>query len=501
MLAGFSAPAHLAAMLPLLAADGRPFSNGRSERTREALRKAEVAHAGLLARCNLAPDEPQKRLEERRKRTPGLVQQRWRRDEASEGQFFAKELRVWEPNGLPIRAHEAVPDAALYVAQDRVSRMLRQQPKSVKQRLTRSGAAIHIVGRRQQVSDLPEHSHLKGRRGDYAHEATEDPRRIERYGVWAEKSLDGRGFRLPLFSAESLTIDERTRGMGGLQASCGEENLLSLDVDPRYAGRDILSHECAHTLMDFGLTGRSRAAIEAQYNESVVERGLWRRPDGSKAYAATNPSEYFAELTMWLFGSHGEYVDAARRLPAPGPVSLAWYDPGGFQLVGSIYEGTHPSLRPAAAGSDGDGEEEAEEARRDGPPRRLMPVEAAAISEDEQGLATEIRIHGSASKPLSIAWINEMGERISYGGELGIPPGGIFTQRTFPGHVWEVGFAAAAELKAGTGDASAPGTSTSDQRAPRGIVRRYRVANGSPIQVIQAAEDLRSSAECLDELV
>ena len=79
--------------------------------------------------------------------------------------------------------------------------------------------------------------------------------------------------------------------------------------------------------------------------------------------------------------------------------------------------------------------------------------------------------------------------------------GGIFTQRTFPGHVWEVGFAAAAELKAGTGDASAPGTSTSDQRAPRGIVRRYRVANGSPIQVIQAAEDLRSSAECLDELV
>ena len=44
-MAGFSAPAHLAAMLPLLAADGRPFSNGRSERTREALRKAEEEKA------------------------------------------------------------------------------------------------------------------------------------------------------------------------------------------------------------------------------------------------------------------------------------------------------------------------------------------------------------------------------------------------------------------------------------------------------------------------
>lgn len=81
-------------------------------------------------------------------------------------------------------------------------------------------------------------------------------------------------------------MDERTRGMGGVQASspkprtlslslresqleyaphpvphphlltmswrqasCGEENLLGLDVDPRYRGRDILSHEFAHTLM------------------------------------------------------------------------------------------------------------------------------------------------------------------------------------------------------------------------------------------------------------
>ena len=45
------------------------------------------------------------------------------------------------------------------------------------------------------------------------------------------------------------TIDERTRGMGGLEASCGEENLLAPDDEPKYAGRDILTHELAHTLM------------------------------------------------------------------------------------------------------------------------------------------------------------------------------------------------------------------------------------------------------------
>ena len=297
----------LVALLPLLASNSpaplqNPLHNRCSERTLEALQKMEQAHAGLLLRCKLAPDEPEKRLAQRRKSTP---QKGPANADVVGSDFFSKELRAWEPNGMPIRSHEDVADSALFVAADRVGRMLRQQPNDVKRRLVQSRAAIHIVGRRQHVSDLPEHSHLKGQRGDYAHEADDDPRRVQRYGVWAERSLDGRSFRLPLFSSEALTIDERTRGLGGLQASCGEENLLALDADPRYAGRDILSHEVAHTLMDYGVPDATREAIEAQYEASVVGRGLWRRPDGSKAYAATNPSEYFAELTMWYFGSVG----------------------------------------------------------------------------------------------------------------------------------------------------------------------------------------------------
>ena len=49
-----------------------------------------------------------------------------------------------------------------------------------------------------------------------------------------------------------LTRDERTRGMGGLHASCGEENLLKLK-DDRYRGRDICVHEFAHTIFDCGV--------------------------------------------------------------------------------------------------------------------------------------------------------------------------------------------------------------------------------------------------------
>lgn len=65
--------------------------------------------------------------------------------------------------------------------------------------------------------------------------------------------------------------------------------------------------------MDFGLGDGQRQQIEACYQESVVNNGLWNRKEGQPAaYAATNPSEYWAELTMWYFGTHGEYCDRER---------------------------------------------------------------------------------------------------------------------------------------------------------------------------------------------
>ena len=132
--------------------------------------------------------------------------------------FFSKEVRAC---GVPIRAHECVSDAALAVAADRLSRMLRHMPSTVLERLERRGAALHVIGVRQGVSSLPEHAHMKGVDGGYTGE-------------------------------KGITLDQRARGMGGVLSSCGEENLLECDTDPRYAGRDILVHEFAHCLMDAG---------------------------------------------------------------------------------------------------------------------------------------------------------------------------------------------------------------------------------------------------------
>ena len=72
---------------------------------------------------------------------------------------------------------------------------------------------MHIIGEHQGTSDLPEHRHMKGVDGGYTGE-------------------------------KGVTLDQRARGMGGLQTSCGEENLLDLDSDPRYT--HARTHARAH---------------------------------------------------------------------------------------------------------------------------------------------------------------------------------------------------------------------------------------------------------------
>ena len=423
------------------------------------LLRLESRHQHLLRQLNETLPVPEERWRERESVRPSVIAL-----VANHTSFFTKELLV---HGIPIRAHKDVSDGALYVAADRISRMLRAQPEQVLTRLRRRRASIHIVGRRQQVSDLPEHRALRGRRGDYASEAINDPRRMVAHGVWAERADNIRGYRLPLLSAEQLTVDERTRGLGGLQASVGEENLVSNDHDPKYAGRDIVTHEFAHTLMDYGLSQATRTAIEATYNHSVIREGLWRRPDGSPAYAATNAEEFFAELTMWYFGSHGEYVDTRRQLPSAGPAGLVWYDPHGFTLLGQIYGGTHTTLR-----ADGDDAEDAV-------PVRLLPLqEAVGDSKRVSAEATdEAKAEGkepnveeahciievsAGAHALDLAWIDGDGKERPWGG---VEPNGRTVQRTFSGHTWQV--------------AHRGGGSTA----------RY-VVGRSPVQLIDAGEDL-----------
>lgn len=62
------------------------------------------------------------------------------------------------------------------------------------------------------------------------------------------------------FPPHPQALDDRGRGYGGFNASCGEENLLRLPCDRYRDHRDILTHEFAHTCLSWGLG----AAFEAR---------------------------------------------------------------------------------------------------------------------------------------------------------------------------------------------------------------------------------------------
>jgi hypothetical protein len=211
--------------------------------------------------------------------------------------FFSKQVTC---NEIPIKAHKDVDDKALLEAHRRLSRMLTNIPV-VCRNLVDVGAELHIIGRDQQTSDLPSERHWKG------------------------KPFETKG-------GKSMTIDERTRGVGGLPASCGEENLLKLPSDRYGEHRDICTHEFAHTLLNYGLSANVRDMVRAQYKKSM-EKGRWKT-----AYASTNFDEFFAELSMWYFGSRGDF-GLIVPTPKAGREWLREYDPDAFALLDKIYSG------------------------------------------------------------------------------------------------------------------------------------------------------------------
>jgi hypothetical protein len=207
-------------------------------------------------------------------------------------QFYAKEI---DYEGIAIKAPLVVADAALVEARRRLAMMLHSLPDVIAN-LSSEGAELHIIGKNQGTSDLPEHRHEKSK-----------------------------------FYKGKMSMDERTRGVGGIYASCGEENLLGLPGD-RYAGRDICAHEFAHTVMEFGFDDDLRKRITDQYRRSL-ERGLWK-----SMYAARDEKEFFAELTMWYFGTRGDYGSISPP-PSPGKEWFKNYDPESYRLLDDIYSG------------------------------------------------------------------------------------------------------------------------------------------------------------------
>jgi len=216
--------------------------------------------------------------------------------------FFTRRL---DYEGIAIKAPSNVVDQALFSARERLSMMLCNLPE-VRARLCAAGVELHIIGRNQVTTDLPEWRHDKGK---------------------------------PIAEYHGLTRDQRTRGMGGLLVSCGEENLLKLNED-RYRGRDICVHEFAHAILDYGVSSGVKLKVRAQRVRSL-SKGLW-----VQSYAGSNDEEYFAELTMWYFGTHGDLGMEGRK-PDDGPAGLKRYDPEAFALLDDFYSARMKPIMPA----------------------------------------------------------------------------------------------------------------------------------------------------------
>src|SRR6185437_3496734 len=225
-----------------------------------------------------------------------------------EKDFFSKELSF---HGIPIKSHEVVSDKALEIAYAKLSMMMAHLPMIVSN-LVAAKVELHIIGKDQVTTDLPEWRQDKGKH-------------LEEY--------------------HGLTRDQRTRGMGGRLTSCGEENLLKLDKD-KYHGRDICLHEFAHAIRNYGMNPQLRDKFNQQYHRSL-SKGLWE-----KAYAGSNPDEYFAELTMWYFGTHGD-MNMTGPKPEDGPEGLKKYDTEAYQLFDDFYQGRLP-VEPVKPRRDSD---------------------------------------------------------------------------------------------------------------------------------------------------
>ncbi|OCX52087.1 hypothetical protein BEL04_11340 [Mucilaginibacter sp. PPCGB 2223] len=218
--------------------------------------------------------------------------------------FYGKSLMA---DSIIVRAPKRVSDDALVLAGMKIQVMLKYMP-AVRHNLIQRGAEMHIIASNQETSDLPEYRELKGK-----------------------PYKDNRGLMYK-------SINDRARGLGDIYACCPEENLLRFYGD-NYGSYDVCAHEFAHVVMDFGLDQSIRNKIIAQFHKSI-SKGLWKNE-----YAATNPQEYWAEMSIYYFGANPK---ALNKIKGPevtnGPDALREYDEGGYNLVDSIY---NSMLQPA----------------------------------------------------------------------------------------------------------------------------------------------------------
>lgn len=226
--------------------------------------------------------------------------------------FYKKYL---DAGGIYIVASDSVKDEALMKMQEIINIMLLKRP-DIKKYMVSKGCYTMVLGRHEEVCDLPEYKHICN-------------------------------------SPDSIAYwNKRARGFGGepqgkYTASFGEENLLALPGD-RYEGENIPLHEFSHIIHTVGIEG-----VEPDFDKKLVacmeharKEGLWKN-----TYALADKYEYFAECVQsffdcnrYSFPADGIHNAINRR------VKLKEYDPMMYNLLKKyfyeipvpIYNKVHP---------------------------------------------------------------------------------------------------------------------------------------------------------------
>lgn len=202
-----------------------------------------------------------------------------------------------DANGLPVLASDAPADESLILACKLLLNMLSERD-DVRQELIRRKARFAIIGKNEGTADIPEYGYRGGPQEDIDY------------------------------------INQRARGLGGLVASCGEENILCLNGD-RYYNESICVHEFSHTITTYGTYRVDRSFeddLQAAYDAALASGIL------DRTYRNSNLQEYWAE------GVQDWYDTNASSNPPNGVhnqvntrVELESYDPALYALVDGMF--------------------------------------------------------------------------------------------------------------------------------------------------------------------
>jgi len=231
--------------------------------------------------------------------------------------FYTKYL---DAGGIPVVSSARVSDSALYTGQSIITYMLSKRP-DIRNELMRRKARLSIIGQSEMQTDLPECRNWKKPAIGDRRLTPQERANYDKPGGIASMT-------------DQQYWNQRARGMGGIQTSCAEENLLGIP-GTRYYGENITVHEFSHSIMSglVAIDSNFRARINAAY-DSAKQKGLYHGQ-----YAINTVAEYWAEGTQWWFWSNFEFYDGTTRLQTPD--DLKSYDPALYSLLDEVYPGHH----------------------------------------------------------------------------------------------------------------------------------------------------------------